>query len=115
MEEFKIEQKIVDMMVYGYQALAQFPKAEKFAIVADIKRCMDTMLERCIEAKLKYYKKTTLQELDTANAKLRAYLRISHELGFLPTKKYSVWGEKSVEIGKMLGGLLKSVNAERKA
>lgn len=108
-EELIILQKIMDMMEYGYQALAQFPKSEKFALVTDIKRCMDQMLERTIEAQKRYYKKTTLQELDVAIAKLRAYLRLSHTLKFLPTHKYEVWSGMVIEIGKMLGGWLKSV------
>ena len=115
MEELKIEQKLFDMMKYGYGALAQFPKSEKFALATDIKKCMDVMLERCIEAKKKYYKKSTLQEFDVENEKLKTYLRLSHELGFLPPKKYSVWSAMSLEIGKMLGGWLKSVNASSKA
>jgi len=112
-EELKILQKIFDMMEYGYGALAQYPKSEKFALVADIKRSMDRMLERAIEAQKKYYKKTTLQELDVEIMKLKAYLRLSKNLGFLPMKKYEIWSEKVVEIGKMLGGWLKSVNQQK--
>jgi four helix bundle protein len=112
-EELKILQKIFDMMEYGYGALAQYPKSEKFALVADIKRSMDRMLERTIEAQKKYYKKTTLQELDVEIMKLKAYLRLSKNLGFLPMKKYQIWSEKVVEIGKMLGGWLKSVNSKK--
>lgn len=112
MEDLKILQKILDMMEYGYGALAQYPKSEKFAICADIKHCMDIMLERCIEAQKKYYKKTTLQEFDVENMKLRAYLRLSFKLGFLPPKKYEIWSGMSVEIGKMLGGWLKTVNSK---
>jgi len=109
-EELKILQKIFDMIEYGYGALAQYPKSEKFALVVDIKRSMDTMLERTIEAQKKYYKKTTLQDLDIEIAKMKAYLRLSYNLGFLPIKKYEIWSGKVVEIGKMLGGWLKSVN-----
>jgi four helix bundle protein len=112
-EDLKILQKIFDMMEYGYAALAQYPKSEKFALVTDIKRSMDTMLERAIEAQKKYYKKTTLQDLDVEIMKLKAYLRLSQNLGFLPMKKYEVWSEKAVEIGKMLGGWLKSVNSQK--
>lgn len=90
------------------------PKSEKFALCTDIKRCMDTMLERTIEAQKKYYKKTTLQDLDVEVAKLRAYLRLSHELGFLPMKKYEVWSGMAVEIGKMLGGWLKTIKSQPK-
>lgn len=112
-EDLKILQKIFDMMEYGYQALAQYPKSEKFALVTDIKRSMDTMLERCIEAQKKYYKKTTLQDMDVEIMKLRAYLRLSFQLGFLPMKKYEIWSGKVVEIGKMLGGWLKAVNGKK--
>lgn len=110
MEELKIQQKTFEMMEYAYVALAQFPKGEKFALVTDIKRCMDTILERIIEANKKYYKKTTLQELDVEIAKLKAYIRLSYKLGFLPIKKYELWAEKVVEIGRMVGGWIKSTS-----
>lgn len=109
-EELKILQKVFDMIEYGYQALSQFPKSEKYALATDIKHCMDIMLERCIEAQKKYYKKSTLQEFDVETTKLKAYLRLSFNLGFLPPKKYELWSERVVEIGKMLGGWLKTVN-----
>lgn len=108
-EELKILQKVYDMTKYGYNALKQFPKSEKFALAADIKRCMHLILERTIEANKKYYKKTTLQELDVEIAKLKAYLRLSFELGYLPQKKYEIWSKFVVEIGKMLGGWMKSI------
>ncbi len=108
MEELKILQKTFDMMDYAYMALAQFPKSEKFAICADIKRCMDTIMERIIESNKKYYKKTTLQELDVEVEKLKTYIRLSYKLGFLPPKKYEIWSGLVVEIGKMVGGWIKS-------
>ena len=109
-EELKILQKIFDMIEYAYPALAQYPKSEKFGLVTDIKHVMDEMLELTIEAQKKYYKKTTLQDLDVCIAKLRAYLRLSFALKLLPMKKYEVWSGMVVEIGKMLGGWMKSVN-----
>lgn len=110
MNELSILTKIHDMAKYAYPALAQFPKSEKFALAIDIKKCIDVVLERAIEASKKYYKKTTLQEMDVELMKLRHYLRLSHELGFLPQKKYEVWSGMVVEIGKMLGGWIKQVN-----
>ena len=112
-EDLKILQKIFDMMEYAYGALAQFPKSEKFALVTDIKRSMDTLLERCIEAQKKYYKKSTLQDMDVEVMKLRAYIRLSFQLGFLPLKKYEIWAGMLVEIGKMLGGWIKAVNGPK--
>lgn len=112
-EDLKIMQKIFDMMQYAYGALVHFPKSEKFALVTDIKRSMDTLLERCIEAQKKYYKKTTLQDMDVEIMKLRAYIRLAFLLGFLPLKKYEIWSGMLVEIGKMLGGWIKAVNKSK--
>ncbi len=108
MEDLKILEKAFEMIEYGYQVLQQFPKSEKFALAVDIKRCMHIILERIIEAQKKYYKKTTLQELDVELMKLRAHVRLAHNLGFIPTKKYEVWSAKNVELGKMVGGWIKS-------
>ena len=112
-DDLKILQKIFDMMEYGYLALQQYPKSEKFALVTDIKRSMNVLLKRCIEAQKKYYKQTTLQDMDVEIATIRAYLRLSFQLGFLPMKKYEIWSGMVVEIGKMLGGWLKSVNNQK--
>lgn len=107
-------QKIEDMMDYAYPVLQQFPKSEKFAMVADIKHVMDTMLEKAVEAQKKYFKKTTLQDLDISNVKLRHYLRMSLRLKFISMHKYNVWSEYSVEIGRLLGSWLNTVKTNSK-
>lgn len=109
---FMLEQKILDMIEYSYIVLKNFPKSEKLAMVADIKRIEDTLLERCIEAEKKYTKKTTLQEMDISVAKLRAFIRLSFNLKFINLHQYEVWSDKVVEIGKMLGGWIKTVNGQ---
>ena len=112
-EELKIERKILDMMEYAYlHALSQYPKSEKFAMAADIKRCMDHLLELCIDAKKHHFKKTTLEKMDVELEKVRKYVQLSFNLKYLPMKKYQVWSEKLDEIGKMLGGWLKTVNGQ---
>ena len=107
-KELKIKTKIEDMMIYAYPALAQFPRGEKYGIVTDIKHIMNEMLGLCIDIEKKRTKKTTIENLDRENTRLKCYLRICHELHFLPTKKYGYWEGLLVEIGKMIGGLLKA-------
>jgi four helix bundle protein len=108
--ELILEQKITDMIAYSYIVLKNFPKSEKFALAADIKLIEDRILERCIEAKKKYTKKTTLQDMDIAVEKLKVYIRLSYSLKFINNHTYFVWSTKVVEIGKMLGGWIKTVN-----
>lgn len=113
--EFKILQKVQDMMEYGYPALSQFPKAEKFSLAQDIRDCMNQLLALTITEEKKYSKKTTIEYMDIENEKLQVYIRVAYHLRFLDKHKYSVWSEKLVEIGKMIGGLLKSVSGRQQS
>ena len=101
--------KIEDMMLYAYPVLNAYPKYERFVLAADIKQCMDQAMERTIEANKKYYKKTTLHELDVEIDKLRKYVRLSYRLKYIDFKKYKQWSEQVNEIGRMLGGWMASV------
>ncbi len=107
-EDLKIRQKIEDMMAYAYPALAQFPKAEKHALAAELKASMHRILELTIACNKRYYKKTTLQDLDIELDVLRSYVRLAFNLHFLPPKKYEVWIKLNDEIGRMIGGWIKS-------
>lgn len=103
-------QKIEDMMEYAYPVLQQFPKAEKYSMAADLKRCMDIMLERCVEAEEAYYKKTTLRELDVAVAKCKTYVKMAYRLKFMSYKKFEIINDYLTQIGKMVGGWIKTMN-----
>lgn len=102
--DLKIKQKIEDMMGYAYPALAQFPKSEKHALAAEIKASLRRLLELTIRCNKKYYKKTTLQDLDIELDVLRSYVRLAFVLRFLPPQKYENWGRMNDEIGRMVGG-----------
>lgn len=109
MTELKIRQKCEDMIAYGYTVLQQFPKSEKHTLAADIKQSMFKLLELVIICNKKYYKKNTMQELDVELDVLRSYIRLAMTLKFLPFKKYEIWSGYLNEIGKMIGGWLKSI------
>lgn len=110
-EELKIRQKCEDMIEYGYVALRQFPKSEKHTLAAEIKRSMFRLLSLIITCNRRYYKKTTMQELDIELDVLRSYIRLAMNLGFLPMRKYEIWAGYLNEIGKMIGGWFKSIKA----
>ena len=108
MENLKIKLKTEDMIKYGYIALRQFPKSEKFSLALDIKKTMFAMLEKIIRANRSRDKWVSLHEIDTELEILRTQIRLSMELGFLPFAKYEIWSNHLAEIGRMLGGWLKS-------
>ena len=45
-----ILQKTYDMILYAYPALAQYPKAERHTLVADIKKAMGNMVRLITKA-----------------------------------------------------------------
>ena len=107
-QTFILLRKVEDMIQYGYDCLRRFPKAERFTLAAEIKLCMLTILRRNIEANKRYYKKTTIRDMDTEMEVLKHLVRMAHDLHFLPHRQYKLWQEMNVEIGRMIGGWLKS-------
>ena len=112
--EFKILQKVQDLMLYSYPILTQFPKAERFSFAQDIRHCLNTLLELTITEEKRYIKKTTIENMDVENEKLKLYIRMAHDLRYIDNHRYAVWEAKVVEIGRMIGGLLRSVSSKPK-
>lgn len=110
MENLKIKQKVEDMIEYGYLALRQFPKSEKFSMAQDIKRAMLALLENVIRTNRSHDKRAMIYNIDTELEILRTQIRLARKLEFLPFQKYEVWSGHLAEIGRMVGGWLKSLN-----
>ena len=111
---FILKEKIADMMKYGKQAVANFPRRER-QTADEIRRSMLTMYRLSIMVEKKYYKKTTLQELDIELDVLRHLIRLAQDRDYygrnvappLPFKKYEYWRGMLSEIGRIIGGYMK--------
>lgn len=110
-----IEDKCREMLLYGYQAIKQFPKHERHVLGAEIRLSMLQLQRLVITAFKRYHKKTTLTDLDIELAILKRRVRLAKDLRYLDIKKYQVWVEKLVEIGRMIGGWIKSVKSKPQA
>lgn len=106
-----IRQKCEAMIEYGYVALRQFPAFERHVLAAEMRSSMWGLLKLIVVCNKKYFKKTTMQELDAELDLLRCQVRIAKQLGYLDFKKYEHWSSLNDEIGRMLGGWLKSLAA----
>lgn len=113
MEDLKIRQRCETMIAYGYAALRQFPKGERHVLSAEIRSTMWRLLRLIVVCNRRYFKKTTLQEVDAELDLLRSQVRIAKELGFLPFRKYEIWTRQADEVGRMLGGRIRSVKGAR--
>jgi len=106
-----IDEKCNVMMMYAHRAIANFPKHERHVLGAEIRQTMLSLQRLIITAFKRYHKKTTLTELDIELAVLKRQVRLAKDLHYLPFKKYQLWIEQLVELGKMIGGWIKSVKS----
>ena len=108
--ELQILQKTYDMILYGNNCLKQFPNYEKHVMSAQIRETMYELLRLIIRANKRYYKKTTQQDIDIALEELRVMIRLASDpkMKYLSVKKYENWAKMLNEIGRMLGGWMKS-------
>lgn len=108
MEDLKIRLKIETMAVYAYAALRQFPKSERHVLSQEIRQTLWNLLRLVIICNKRYHKKTTLQDLDAELDLLRSQVRLAKDLQYLPFRKYEIWSRLIDEIGRMIGGWIKS-------
>jgi predicted nuclease of restriction endonuclease-like (RecB) superfamily len=111
-ESLKLYQKWEDMAKYLYVALQSYPKSEKYTLAADTRQAM-MLLGRYIyraNSVSKLEKKQVIEQADIALVDLKLMIRMGMVLEFLPIKKYEILTGQTVEIGKMIGGWLKSTS-----
>ncbi len=101
-------------MMNGYQVITHFPKSERHVLGAEIRLTMLQLQRLIITAFKRYYKKTTLTDLDVELAVLKRQVRLAKDLRYISVKKYQLWSGFIVEIGKMIGGWLRA-NKQKQA
>jgi four helix bundle protein len=108
-----IRQKTEAMIAYAYVALRQFPKWERHVLAAELRQTLWSLLRLIVVCNKRYYKKTTLQDLDAEIDLLRSQVRLAKELGYLDFRKYEHWSKLNDEIGRMIGGWIKAMGGSQ--
>jgi len=84
----KIQQKWEDMIGYAYVALRHIPKSERFTLGAEIRTALWSGLRLIIKANATKSKLVMLFDLDVEIKTLLALMRVAHNMGIMPSKKY---------------------------
>ena len=106
-----IYKKYTDLYYYAYHLLEKYPKNERFALTLDIKNSMNSSLKLILYAQKVFEVKDKLKYLNLLDAELmyqRFMIRISYDKKYISQNNYRTWSYKISEIGKMLGGWIKS-------
>ena len=101
-------EKLEELAAYSHIALLQFPKTEKFLLCADIRKSINDIIRGVVTAWKKYHKKTTLSEVDVEVEMLRVLVRRAWRLKYINNHRFEVWARHVDEMGRMLGGWIKS-------
>ena len=111
METTKVFQKTYDLYKHVYENLRTLPKRERYTWG---QRC-DTMTLKVLELTMRAGmtplagKRVILHELSNEIDLLKIWLRLGNELRILDHQKYIAREGELVEIGKMIGGWMKTV------
>ena len=103
-----IRQRTEAMIEYCYTAVAHFPRSEKPALGLELRQTVWRLLRLIVIANKRYHKKTTMQDIDAELDLLRSQVRLGHALGHIPPTRYEHWARLNDEIGRLLGGWIKS-------
>jgi hypothetical protein len=95
-------------MVYSFPIISRFPRDQRFVLGQQIENQMLDISKMIIHANKLKQKKGKLYEIDIELEKLRFLIRIAKDLKVLTVSKYGHHCERLDEIGKLLGGWLKT-------
>ena len=109
-----LQQKWEDLAKYIFPTvLRSMPKSERFSLGADIRGLIWEVEEILIQLSLKRgtngFRLQLLQTVDIKAKTLMAMIRLGIQLDVIPQERYKTVSARLVEIGKIVGGLMKSL------
>lgn len=109
LDSLQLLTKLEELNLYSHKTVLLFPKVERHVLAEDIRKTLATLIRLTITSAKRYYKKTTLQDMDVELEVLRVQIRMARNLEYINDHKYEVWSGHVSEVGRMLGGWLKNV------
>jgi S23 ribosomal protein. len=109
--------------------LNHFPRHEKFALANRIRNTAYEVYELIMEGQKRYFKKTTLTNLDIVHEKLRMQIWLAYELGYFryknekeveknpelqEQKRITAITDKVDELSRIIGGWINKIKEQNK-
>ncbi len=113
-ESDNILTKLQDLLIYAIPQLNKFPRDQKFVLGDRIETKLLDVQEECLRA---YYSRDKRGHLLEANLQLevaRHLVRLASALKLFSNHTYGVLAAKMDEVGRMIGGWLKSISGQMK-
>lgn len=107
--------KATELALEIYRSTRDFPRDEIYGLTSQMRRAAVSIASNIAEGKGRYSQKEFVQFLFRARGSLlevETQLYITHELRYLETTTFQGIQANAVELGRILNGLIKSVQAE---
>lgn len=109
MQQSPIFSRTYDLLRWLIPATVKFPRQHRFVLATTVQQAALKFQEQIIEAVHSRQPKSVLQQADITLSQLRTHLRLCHDLGLFSKGQYQHVAGMVNEIGKLLGGWLKSL------
>jgi len=115
--DLMVWQKAHALTLAGYRATAEFPKQEIYGLTSQIRRCAASIAANIAEGCGKRGNAEFQRFLHIATgsaSELECHFLLAKDLGFLPEEEYKKLDQSTIEVKRMLAGLIKKVEADRR-
>lgn len=106
----KAVQDCHNLLVWLIPHLDSFPRSRRFTLGERLESGLIESLELLVEAAYARHKRDVLKRANLRLAVVRHLWRMAHELKTIPTKRYAHGAKLLEDLGKQIGGWLKSIN-----
>lgn len=107
MKESPLFAKSYDFVRWLIPQTVKFPREQRFVVAQRLQATAMDFMESLYQATDKGQQVKSLQEADVKLKQLRFYLRLSHDLKLMDTRRYEYASKKVLEIGRLLGAWLR--------
>ncbi len=114
MKELIIFKKAYDFAKWLLHHTNKFPKSSRFSMAVKLEICIIEFIRKISIANTRQNKLPLLRQADEELIALKIFLRLSHDMKFISIKSYGYSVNQLEEIGKLLGGWIKSQDNKNK-
>ena len=107
-EELTVITKTYDLILWSCNHTSKFPRNHRFVLGERIERNLYTLLETLIRAKYTKNRQRLLEEANLTLEILRFQMRLAKDLQCLKLNSYGFAAKSIDEIGRLVGGWLRS-------
>jgi len=97
-----------DLIVDLVPQLARFPRSYRFVLGEKIERDLYSVLDGLLDAQYGRDRAAALRQVNVELERLRFRIRLAKDLKVISLKRYEMVAAELLEIGKMVGGWLRS-------